>query len=305
MGVLCVNFIVGLAHPLSIPQGVPDLPIRVKFDDTGNTVCILPPKLSSPSDFGESLGAFDSLALYVTRQCTDEEGKDTTYANNERLHINRDAGRAFWRLFETLRELESQKDYAPSYPVAPAEAIQQNPLVRTCETEWIYNGVIVGSQPFGGVGSIGIEYESWVEAKRQLEGGVEVPAYRSFAADALYFATAGDPLRAIVMACAAWETALREYLETIASTRDGAYVVASNLQGIPLLYDFVKIARGGPAFCDWPGMDDERRRVEELPKLRNKLLHRGERNLPEGAALNSAIGVLDAIEWLFAAAKQH
>jgi len=145
MGTLRVTFKLGLAHPLCLPRGLPDLPIVIEFPDTGNTVRIEPPQFGDPTEWGKQLGALDTLTLHVERECPDAEGQDTTYANNERLSINRDAGRAFWLLFEHLRDLESQKDFepgwpriVPSYPIAPAEVIQHNPLVRACETEWIY-----------------------------------------------------------------------------------------------------------------------------------------------------------------------
>jgi hypothetical protein len=309
MGTLRVTFKLGLAHPLCLPRGLPDLPIVVEFPDTGNTVRIEPPQFGDPTEWGKQLGALDTLTLHVERECPDAEGQDTTYANNERLSINRDAGRAFWLLFEHLRDLESQKDFepglpriVPSYPIAPAEVIQHNPLVRACETEWIYNGATVGPQPFGGLGTVGITPTSWAEAGRRLREGIRVPAYRSFALDACYFAMAGDPARAIIMACAAWEIALREYLRSVTAKNNEGYKRASEtLRGIPKLYNRVRIAKGGPLFYEDPdaSRESERDLVERLPNLRNKLLHEGATDLPEGSAEILSSAVLDAIDWLF------
>lgn len=302
MGTLRVTFKLGLTHPLHLSRGLPDLPIEIKFPDTGNTVLIEPPRFGDPTEWGKQLGALDTLRLHVERECTDEEGQNTTYANNERLRINRDAGKAFWLLFEQLRDLESQKDFepglpriVPSYPLAPAEVIQDNPLVRTCETEWVYDGATVGRQPFGGLGLIGITPSSWAEAARRLREGTSVPRYRSFALDACYFAMAGDPARAIVMACAAWEVALREYLKNL--------VKYEQMRGwnIPNLYDRVKAIRGGSVFYDDPDgpREVERDLVERLPKLRNKLVHEGVADLPEGSAETLSSAILEAVDWLF------
>jgi len=299
MGTLHVILRVGLAYPLSLSAGPLDTPIRIALPDSGNTVTIDPPSFGPPCGPDAHLGAFEEIVVHVERQCGDKEGRDITYANNERLHINRDAGRVFWQLFEHLRDLESQAHFVATYPVAPAEVIQRNPLVKVCHLEWTFDGETLGRQTFTGLPLVPIGEVAWADAARRLEKGISVPAYRSFALDAIYFEDAGDPLRAIVMACAAWETALRQYLETVASIRDPAYYVASSGQGIPRLYEFVKVARGGPLFYDQPEMELARKTVEDLPQLRNKLLHRGQRDVIKDVALGCAVPVLNAIEWLF------
>lgn len=158
MGKLQVIFELGLAHPLSLFEGIPDHPATVHFADTGNTVSIDPPKPGTRKSDPGTLGAFEVLILRVQRDCSDTEGKDTTYINNERLSINKDAGRAFWRLFETVRNVELRHRHVAGYPVVPAETIQSNPLVRKCKAEWIYDGVRIQQMTFGGIASVGIGY---------------------------------------------------------------------------------------------------------------------------------------------------
>jgi hypothetical protein len=56
---------------------------------------------------------------------------------------------------------------------------------------------------------------AWEDAEKRLATREEVLPHVSFALDAFYFAE-GDPIRAVIMAHAAWETALRYYLTHIA-----------------------------------------------------------------------------------------
>jgi hypothetical protein len=72
---------------------------------------------------------------------------------------------------------------------------------------------------------------AWKEAGRKLAAREPVPPSMSFALDAAYFAER-DPLRAIIMACAAWETALRTFLVKTVSPR----VVRD--ANFPALYEF-------------------------------------------------------------------
>jgi hypothetical protein len=67
--------------------------------------------------------------------------------------------------------------------------------------------------------------------------------------DAAYFSES-DPIRAVIMACAAWETALRYYLANVASVRDPAYLVASRGGNLPRLHEFMKAAKGGDLFYE-------------------------------------------------------
>ncbi len=107
------------------------------------------------------------------------------------------------------------------------------------------------------------------------------------------------------MACAAWETALRHYLATVASTRDPAYLVASRGGNLPRLLEFMKAAKGGDLFFDGYGkgtdefFERQRKCIYQLPTFRNRLLHEGKAAIPRGTAVDAVLTVLNAIEWLF------
>jgi hypothetical protein len=190
------------------------------------------------------------------------------------------------------------------YPVTPAEEIQNNPLVRTCSFEWQYNGTEIYRGSLHGIPMITITGECWKEAQGRLAGRKTVPPYISFALDAAYFSE-GDPLRGIIMACAAWETALKHFLANVASIRDPAYLVASRGGNIPRLYEFAKAAKGGPLFYESAGTgsdefyERQRESIRRLPEWRNKLLHEGRTAIPPGTADDAVFAVLNAIDWLF------
>lgn len=307
MGKLEVVFTIRLAFP-SLHMGAGGPPAMVKFAETGNTVYIAAPQYI-PATPQLSLDGFEQMTLRVERDCTDERGIDTSYSNADRLHINQDAARAFWQLFEAIRETGWMRDNTVfMYPVVPAENLLTNPLVKSCESEWIYNGKSLEQSKIGrGLPVIEITDDRWANAIKRLGDGSSVPVYTRFALDAIYFAE-HDPPRGIIMACAAWETALRYYLAIVASKQDPAYLVASKGGNIPRLYEFAKAARGGPLFCGWiDGATDLERRclesyrlqMEKLGGIRNKLVHEGEDNLPKGTATDSALAVMSAIEWLF------
>jgi hypothetical protein len=308
MGKLEVIFRIRLAYP-GLFLGAAKPPAVVHFADTGNTVRLEPPRYGPPPA-QPALEGYEQMVLHVERECTDEQGRDTSSSNSDQLRIPQDAARAFWQLFEAIREVAFlQEGKVFMYPVVPAEDIRLNPLVRACESEWIYEGKCLEQLKMGkGIPAIEITDDRWAAAVKRLSGGTPVPVYTRFALDAIYFAE-HDPPRGIIMACAAWETALRYYLATVASKRDPAYLLASKLMGIPRLYEFAKAARGGPVFYDWidkamsferVALESFRERMEKLGTARNKLLHAGEMNLPEMGATDHALAVLSAIEWLFA-----
>jgi hypothetical protein len=223
----------------------------------------------------------------------------------EKLQIFSDAGRAFWMLFESIRESNfRQHNTLPGYPVVPAEKIQNNALVRTCEAQLFYDGVLQRTIPLSSHPAITITEHAWDEAIRRLAAQQAIPVHVSFALDAACFVES-DPVRAIVMACAAWETALRYFLANVASKRDPAYLVASEMRGIPQLYSFVKAAKGGELFFErfGKGSDDfysrQREYMRRLPEWRNKLLHRGESTAPQGVTVDVLLAVLNATDWLF------
>ena len=110
------------------------------------------------------------------------------------------------------------------------------------------------------------------------------------------------------MACAAWDTALRHYLADVAAKRDPAYLVAADSRSIPLLRKFAETAKGCALLQDAidqsTGIVKEhfeyaRLMLNEIPKLRNKLLHQGEMEVSTTNASAAASAVLTAIEWFF------
>ena len=225
------------------------------------------------------------------------------------LTIPQDAARALFLCFQTLREIEYRNNnIVHGYPVVHAELIQNNPLVWKCGFEVFCPGrkslpITQSSRP-----TIMVRDDSWNEAVERLKKKHSVPVYTSFVLDAFYFAQI-DPLRAIIMACAAWETAMRHYLANVASKIDPAYLIASKGGNIPNLSKFVAAAKGGQLFHTWlvPGMHEtnrhallaSRKLILKLPELRNKLVHEGATGIQGETARLSAHAVMTAIEWLF------
>ncbi len=263
----------------------------------------------SPAEL-EKAGIFAEIILRVLRDCTDKEGLDSSHSNAMRLGIPTDAAKAFWLLGEMIREAEFRGLSATGmssiagYPVALAEEIQDNPLVRTCSAEWRYEGHEAQHSTLGASPTVSVTEKAWAEARNRLAKGEEVPAHVSFALDAAYFMQ-GDPVRAVIMACAAWEIALRFYLSNVAAKRDPAYAIAADGIHLPTLCSFAEAARGGRLFYDRtdPGSAEhvkrQREHLERLPRVRNKLIHRGERDIPEGETSDIVLSVLNAIDWLF------
>jgi hypothetical protein len=317
MGRLRVTYKLGLAYPFLLYQQLPDAPVVVAIPGTGNTVRIDVPQTGSAWEDNER-GVLSSLVLHVERECSDDEGRDTSIGNARRLSITYDAARVFWQFFETLRYVRSEGDkitptgtFVPAslagYPVAPAEEIQSNLLVRTCDTVWVYEGVEMTASPLGAIATIPITGYAWSQTASRLAKGEPVPPYVSFALDAVYFSE-GDPVRSVIMACAAWETALRYYLANVASKRNPVYLAAANDKrlGIPDLYGRAKAARGGALFYESASssgisefMKEQRYYIQHLPEWRNKLLHRGDNTIPRGTVSYAACAVLNAIDWLF------
>jgi hypothetical protein len=307
MGKLKIVFKIRLAYP-SLCMSVDGQPAIMKFAETGNTVYIEVPQCI-PETTQSSLDGFEQMTLRVERECADAQGTDTSYDNANRLYINQDAAKAFWQLFEAIRESGWNQDNTVfMYPVVPAENLLSNPLVKSLESEWIYNGKRLEQLKTGqGMPVIEITEERWSNAVKRFREGSFVPVYTRFALDAIYFAE-HDPPRGIIMACAAWETALRYYLAEVASRRDPAYLVASNGGNIPRLYEFARAAKGGELFYDWIDeatnlerhcLEIYRQRLEKLGRIRNKLVHEGTSIIPKGTATDSALAVMSAIEWLF------
>jgi hypothetical protein len=136
MGWLEVTFKIGLAHPLMAMHAA-NSPIQVSFSDTDNTVFIEPPGATPNTE--ARLGAFDILIIRVRRECTDEEGRGASLSELRAWRVLRDAAKAMWSFFEAVRESDFRENNSlAGYPVAPAEEIQNNSLVRTCDVESSY-----------------------------------------------------------------------------------------------------------------------------------------------------------------------
>ena len=238
------------------------------------------------------------MTLRVRREATEEEARSAAYTEFQKLKILSDAARVFWLFFETVRESDYRETgMLAGYPVARAEEIQNNALVRTCELESSYDGTFIRSIPLSSHPAIQITEQAWNEAARKLSAREEISPHVSFALDAVYFAES-DPIRAIIMAHAAWENALRYYLATV-KPRDKILHAR-----FPALYQLMEAARGGDLFYEYYGTgsdtrwDRERECVRQLPTLRNDILHTGKTAIPQGAAMDTVLAVFDAIEWL-------
>lgn len=302
MGRLHVAYRLGLTYGAFVLPSDQESPIVISYPETGNSVQIDVPQLAPATELA---GPHPQVVVHVTRQCTDDEGLDGSYGNAMRLGIPTDAGRAFWSLLEIVREMEFRGQSATGfytivgYPVTPAEEIQDNPLVRTCHAEWTYEEQETIHSTLGAAPTFSVTDTAWRTAAVRMANRESVLAHVSFGLDAVYYANF-DPLRAIIMACASWETALRYYLSNVASQADVAYVRAAKAMSIPRLYQSAMMAKGGPVFHDLsdPGLAEfvrrERDCIKQLPKLRNKLLHEGNRAIPAGAANDTSLAVLRA-----------
>src|ERR1700691_5035562 len=134
MGKLEVIFKLRLAYPL-LPTYASQVPVIIRFQDTGNTVRLEPPRDIPQPTTQSALEGFGQMSLHVERECTDAEGNDLSSSNAKRLRINHDPARAFWQVFDVIREEAFRRDNTVfMYPVVPSETIQLNPLVRSCDT---------------------------------------------------------------------------------------------------------------------------------------------------------------------------
>ena len=197
MGKLEVIFKIRLAYPVLL-MGATEPPAVVHFADTGNTVRLEAPQYVAAPIQSEG---FEQMTLHVERECTDEQGRDTSDSNSERLHIKQDAAKAFWQLFEAIREFPLRNEGTIfMYPVVPSEDIRSNPLVGGCESQWIYEGEsLERTKTDKGIPAIEITDGQWAAAVKRLANGQPVPVYTRFALDAIYFAE-HDPARGIIMA---------------------------------------------------------------------------------------------------------
>lgn len=316
MGKLQVIFRIQLAYPVITLMGN-EQPIVIEIPATGNTVRIKAPRHNTavkepPFGGGE-------MTLIVERECAKQPGNNPSGRTRQKLGIEQDAAKAFYQFFEAIRDSALRRENTVfTYPVVPSEDIGSNPLVTSYKLEWVYEGNAFFHDALArGIPAIQISEEGWRDAASQLTIGKTIPVYRKFVLDAFYFAQ-HDPPRGIVMACAAWETALRYYLANI-SKREAV----SDIRGIPTLYELAKQTRGGSLFYDWiesvsRGEPDEVYRgreieilrrygslVDNLRQIRNKLLHEGKSDPTEKVTTDYALAVAAAIDWLFDYAEEE
>ncbi len=277
MGKLEAVYRIRLSFPL-LAHAVNQQPAVIKFADTNNSVSIEWPK-SGPAPERPELEGFDEIVLRVERECTATQA-DIRAKLVDNSRMDTDAARAFWQFFEAIREAALRLDNTVfMYPVVPTHEIADNPLVRRCGVDWTFDGQpIVQGMGHRGVPAIQLTEEWWNEAVDRLKHNQPVPVYTRFALDA------------------------------VAAKVDPAYLVAADSRSIPLLRKFAETAKGcallQDAIDESSGTTKEhleylRLMLNELPKLRNKLLHHGEMEVSTTNAKATASAVLFAIEWFF------
>jgi hypothetical protein len=304
MGKIEIVYELSLAHPVMWPYQRNRPPITMYFQQSGNTVHLFPPDQSQLAI--PTAGTHHTMKVIAERQ-----GDKRPLPNEwETFYFSEDAAHAFHTLFNTVRKIcyEQTKSVA-GYPVMATTNIEQNPLVAKCVKEWRYDDELIQTMNTGGFYSIELYDGYWETARRRIQSGEDVPAYISFVLDAIYFAMF-DPVRAVIMANAAWETAMRYYLINVAGKRDAKFVeiAESNKTPIPNLMRAVKETRGGKVLFEWEkGTDEDGRKVitatrqciDKLPRLRNDLIHQGIAPSSGVEAKQSAIAIMTAIDWLF------
>jgi hypothetical protein len=314
MGKLEVVFTIGLAYSLA-PD--PDIlsdrrvmsmrRVRASGSKAAVFVFVAPPntvRIDFPipgrqfkSEFG---GILDQLVLSVETECPSKEEGRASW-NDPRLNIQQDGARALFDLFDMLRLLEYRDNRTVhGYPILRAPRLEASPLVGRCEAQVLFDSeVIVENAQLNSSASIQIRRKSWEEGVSRMAGGAKVPVYLGFALDAMYFATF-DSLRAIIMAAAAWEIALREYVRDVVAKADSACRCGPNSKFAYTL----KTAEShrGLLFVDAPLADRCKKRmddlVRDLPRLRAELLHNGIFP-PQSVVRETTEAVLQAIDWLF------
>lgn len=131
MGKLEVIFKVRLAYPSGpsvhpiAKEGVlrnlaDDLDTRtpavIHFLDTGNTVRVGGPHYGP--DIHPNYKGWDQMILRVERECTNEQGQNASASDADDFRINQDAAKAFWQVFEAIRDaaLRWDRTFFPPLP---------------------------------------------------------------------------------------------------------------------------------------------------------------------------------------------
>jgi hypothetical protein len=234
------------------------------------------------------------LLLHVERECKPEDRNEALYyAKLEEWDVVRDAATTLWRVLEYVRDEDFllTKTVA-GYPAAPSDSPQANPVVQTARAHVMFDGESLGTLPLSGVPSIQISRGVWDRVCLHLKQQDDVPVYRSFLLDAYYFATSGDPIRAIIMGCAAWETALKHFLISKGEKN-------VEREDLPDLRKRAEGLKGDSLFDPTEFNDQHPDPLTKLARLRNKLLHRGEKNFSNEDIVAMMLTVDAALGWLF------
>lgn len=298
MSKLEVVFRLGLAHPFLLMDRLNAKSATTTFPETGNTVWIEAPRGGPRPEPATDRGVFDVLILHVERECKAEERDAVCHAKLHEWGMIHDAATTLWRVLEYVRDEDFLRNSTVAgYPVVPSDTPQSNPIVQTASAELTFDGEALSPMALGGIPSIQIAYGVWDRVCERLERREEVPPYRSFLLDAFYFATSGDPIRAVIMACAAWETALRHYLSSISAFARQA----KGKTKLSALRALAERAKGRTLLDGFDGATREHLtgQITGLTMLRNNLLHKGQKDLAKEDVVGMTLAVDAAIEWLF------
>jgi hypothetical protein len=144
---------------------------------------------------------------------------------------------------------------------------------------------VLTTLPFTTVPTIQIRSGAWDRVCEKLERAEDIPAYRSFLLDAYYFATSGDPIRAVVMGSEAWETGLRQYLISI-----GKNVRKKDRLTLTQMAEDAKRDHIPATIAT---------ALANLARLRNDMLHEGKKSFSKEDAVGMILAVDEAIIWLY------
>jgi hypothetical protein len=285
MSKLEVVFRLGLAHPILLMDNT-SRPATALFPETGNTVRFEVRYGARWPD--ESCGAFDMVFLRVERESDAEDRNQAhSYAKLQEWGVVRDAATVLGRVLSCLRDEDFvRKQTVNAYPAVVSDSPHSNPAVRIAEAEVFFDGEKVTTMPLTGFPTIAVWPGAWDRVCDKLARGEDAPAHRGFLLDAYYFAISGNPPGAVIMACVAWETALRQFLSSKG-------VEFSKRDGVHKLRGLAEKARGQRLL---------RVHAEPLAKLtetRNKLLHEGRKDLISENVEQLIFAVDGAMIWLF------
>jgi hypothetical protein len=286
MSKLEVVFHLGLDYPLYLADNT-NRPATAFFPETRNTACFEIQNGSRWPDEREARGAFDMVVLRIERECEPGDRDEAhSYLKLQKWGVVQDAATVLGRVLSYLRDEDFlRKQTVNAYPAVVSDRPESNPAVRIAKAEVFFDGESITTMPLTGFPTIGVGPGVWDRVCERLARGEDVPAHRDFLLDAYYFAISGDPLRAVVMACSAWETALRRFLLD-------SGVRVSKRTNLVELRGRAETTKG--TFLIKPFTEA----LAKLTKTRNKLLHEGGKDLAREDVVEMILVVDEAILWL-------